>query len=342
MVTSDTFRADGDTQLVEVAVVNYPQVQLSASHGLADVFRVANEQLDLVNAPGSRFRVSHWAWSQDGVYCTLDSHEGLAHAPSYVVFPPSLVPPDRMAPTPRLRQWALELRDAGATLCALCAGVFILAETGLLDNRRATTHWAFAEEFAHRFPSVRLDIGQMVVEEPDLITAGGIMAWVDFGLSIVESVAGPRAMLQTSRFMLADAPRQHQLPYQGFSPVLHHHDRVVLQTQERIDSELESAPTLEQLAQTATTHPRTLQRRFKAATGLTISDYIQQLRLERARHALATTDASVENIARSVGYVDAATLRRLIKRDTGLTPAGYRAKFRSRSLLQARDTAGRD
>ncbi|MCT1765158.1 helix-turn-helix domain-containing protein [Brevibacterium casei] len=326
--------ADADKR-PEIAIVRYRECQLAAVYGLTDVFRVANEQLALLGRDET-VRVSHWEWSEDGVQCVFDSHPGRPNAPTHVVFPPSLVPPQGMDSAHALRDWALARRGDGAVLCGLCAGVFVLAETGLLDHRSATTHWAFAEEFAQRFPAVRLDARRMVVDEGDVITAAGIMAWLDFGLSLVESMFGPSMMIRTSRFMLADAPRTDQLPYMGTLPSTTHQDEVVLLAEETIDRELGSAMTLGRLAAVTATHPRTLQRRFKTATGKTVTQYVQQLRVERANHALATTDDTFESIARSVGYDDPTTLRRLILRETGLTPTGYRQKFGAKSLVRGR------
>ncbi len=212
-------------------------------------------------------RVSHWEWSEDGVQCVFDSHPGRPNAPTHVVFPPSLVPPQGMDSAHALRDWALARRGDGAVLCGLCAGVFVLAETGPLDHRSATTHWAFAEEFAQRFPAVRLDARRMVVDEGDVITAAGIMAWLDFGLSLVESMFGPSMMIRTSRFMLADAPRTDQSPYMGTLPSTTHQDEVVLLAEETIDRELGSAMTLGRLAAVTATHPRTLRAGSKPQRG---------------------------------------------------------------------------
>lgn len=335
MVTNDTNLGDRDIVRPEVAIVAYGDCQLSAVYGLTDVLRVAGEQLASLGRP-ERVRVTHWQWSPDGMRCSYDSHPGVPSRPTHVIFPPSLVPPARMEAAGALGEWAMSRRDEGAVLCGLCAGVFVLAETGLLDYRRATTHWAFAAEFARRFPQVRLEAERMVIDEQDVITAAGIMAWLDFGLSLVESLFGPSVMLRTSRFMLADAPRTEQLPYMAQLRSAEHHDELVLLAQETIDRELANAPTLARLAAATATQPRTLQRRFRAATGLTITQYLQGLRVERATYALATTTDTFEAISRSVGYDDPTTLRRLIQRQTGLTPAQYRARFAGPGLLSGR------
>ncbi|MFC9473065.1 GlxA family transcriptional regulator [Nocardia sp. NPDC056952] len=317
----------------EIALVAYPDCQMAAVFGLTDVFRVAGEQAQTCGNPHGNIRVSHWKADEHGVTCTYDSRPGAHHRPTHVIFPPSLIAPEHMQAVDPLRRWALALRADGAVLGALCAGVFVLAETGVLDHRPATTHWAFADEFARRFPAVKLDATQMVIDEGDIITAAGIMAWVDLGLSLVESLLGSSVMLRTSRFMIADAPRQQQTPYMELlpAPSSKHADVQVQLVQENIHSELSRPLSVEALARTVSMHPRTLQRRFTKATGMPITEYIQAARLEQVTHDLAVTDHTFEHIAQSVGYVDTSTLRKLIRRTTGLTPAEYRQKFRAPS-----------
>ncbi|KAF0845217.1 AraC family transcriptional regulator with amidase-like domain [Nocardia caishijiensis] len=319
----------------EIALVAYPRCQMAAIFGLTDVFRVAGEQAAILGSPDTPVRVSHWQLDEHDVVCTYDSRPGTAHRPTHVIFPPSLVEPEHMGSADTLRRWALGLRADGAVLGALCAGVFVLAETGVLDRRPATTHWAFADQFARRFPSVELDATRMVIDDGDVITAAGIMAWVDLGLSLVESLLGPTVMLRTSRFMIADAPRQHQMPYMDFKPPNTHTDEEVLRIQQRIQSELDRPLSIEDLARSVSLHPRTLQRRFSKATAMSVTEYIQAARLERVMQDLAVTDHTLERIAQSVGYTDTSTLRKLVRRSTGVTPAEYRRKFRTPSTRVA-------
>ncbi|MEV0685653.1 helix-turn-helix domain-containing protein [Nocardia sp. NPDC050378] len=276
-------------------------------------------------------RVSHWRLDEHDVICSYDSLPGTAHRPTHVIFPPSLVEPARMRSADALRRWALGLRAEGAVLGALCAGVFVLAETGVLDRRPATTHWAFADQFARRFPAVELDATRMVIDDGDIITAAGIMAWVDLGLSLVETLWGPNVMLRTSRFLIADSPRRQQIPYMEIMPSNEHDDDAVLRVQERIQAELDRPLSIEDLARSVSLHPRTLQRRFSKATAMSVTEYLQSARLERVVHDLAVTDHTLERIAQSVGYTDPSTLRKLVRRSTGLTPAEYRRKFRAPS-----------
>jgi transcriptional regulator GlxA family with amidase domain len=125
--------------------------------------------------------------------------------------------PERMVSQPGAAAWMRARHADGATLCSVCAGAFVLAETGLMDGRRATTRWAFAHQLASRFPKVHLAEDHMVLDEGDIITAGGILAWTDLGLTLVERLLGPATMLATARFLLVEPPRSTQRPSRNSS-----------------------------------------------------------------------------------------------------------------------------
>ena len=315
----------------EVGLLEYDDCQVSAIHGLRDIFRVASEYAVESADPASVIRVSTWTVSatDEGpvTVCSSDTHPGLEHRLSHVIIPPSLVVPELMTPVSELTDWLVGLRAEGTTLCAVCAGVFVLAETRLLDSRDATTHWAFAEELARRHPNVRVDASRMVIDDLDIVTAAGILAWVDLGLTLVDRMLGPSVMLHTARFVLADPPRRRQSLYQEFTPRLQHGDTDIREVQAQLHASLHEPHPVEHLAQTVAMHPRTLQRRFKEATGLTTTEYIQAARIAKARVALELTNEPVARISRNVGYLDVSNFRRLFQRATGVTPSEYRNRF---------------
>jgi transcriptional regulator GlxA family with amidase domain len=119
-------------------------------------------------------RISHWqAGTDDGdIRCTWDSHPGDRHRLTHVIVPPSIVMPDKMRPVQAPAAWLAARHAEGATLCSVCAGAFVLAETGLVNGRRATTHWAFANALAARFPEVEVAVERMVIDDGDIMTAG--------------------------------------------------------------------------------------------------------------------------------------------------------------------------
>lgn len=312
------------TLVAEIGLLIYPDCQLAAIHGLTDLFRIAGEW---TGEPPRAIRLSHWQASETGVEPVWDSHPGKAHRLSHVIAPPSLIMPDRMAPAPRAAQWMKEQHRSGTTLCSVCAGAFVLAETGLMDGRRATTHWAFAQQLAHRFPKVHLADEKMVVDEGDIMTAGGILAWADLGLTLVGRLLGPATMLATARFLLIEPPRNSQRPFAQFIPKLDHSDDAIRQCQHRIHAEAASLQGVSDLADGVGMSGRTFLRRFSAATGMTPVEYLQQVRIAKAREALERTLVPVDRIAWDVGYSDPAAFRKLFQKLTGLPPAAYRQQF---------------
>ncbi|KUN29753.1 hypothetical protein AQJ23_03115 [Streptomyces antibioticus] len=167
----------------------------------------------------------------------------------------------------------------------------------------------------------------MVVDGVDIMTAAGILAWVDLGLTLVDRMLGPSVMLHTARFVLADPPRRRQSLYQEFTPRLQHGDPEIREVQTRLHAGLHEPHSVEHLAQSVAMHPRTFQRRFKEATGLTATEYIQAARIAKARESLELTNEPVAHISRSVGYLDVSNFRRLFQRATGVTPSEYRSRF---------------
>ena len=324
-------RIPAPTPAAQVGLLIYPDCQLAAVHGLTDLFRIAGEWAAKAagEGPAPFIRVSHWTASEDEgrVACTWDSHPGAPHALTHVLAPPSLVMPERMQPMPASAAWMKARHGEGSALGSICAGAFVLAETGLADGRRATTHWAFAEALAARFPAVKVAASAMVLEDGDLMTAGGILAWTDLGLTLVERLLGPSVMLATARFLLIDPPRRSQLPFAAFQPRFDHGDAAVLKAQHAIHARAAQGTGVPELAAVAGLGERTFLRRFAKATGMRPVEYLQQVRIARAREALELTRDPVDAIAWSVGYADPAAFRKLFQRLTGETPMAYRRRF---------------
>lgn len=316
--------------VAEIGLIVYPNCQMSAIYGLTDIFRVATEYASKDNrGPAHAVRVTHWTPTGERIACVFDSHPDAGeHHLSYLISPPSLVVPQQMKPADnQLRHWMKQAKTQGTTLCGVCAGVFVLAEARMLDNRDATTHWAFAEELARRYPKIRVDSSRMVIDAVDIITAAGILAWVDLGLTLVERLMGPSVMLHTSRFILADPPRRQQSLYREFIPPMDHGDADILRVQNHIHSHSDNQLPIQHIAAIAHLQPRTLQRRFLKATGMSLAEYLLAIRIAEARELLELTTLSVERISKDVGYRDVSTFRKTFKRTTGITPTEYRNRF---------------
>lgn len=309
----------------EIGLLIYPDCQLAAVYGLTDLFRIACEWSS-IDADGGRrcVRVSHWRMEGDGVSCVFDTHAGLPHELAYVIAPPSIVMPDRMQAMPAASTWLLARHAAGATVCSVCAGAFVLAETGLIDGRRATTHWAFADRLSERFPAIDVAAETMIIDDGDVITAGGILAWADLGLLLVEKLLGQATMLETARFLIVDPPRRSQSRYKAFLPRFDHGDKEILAVQHQMHAAPERHTSIAEWAAGVHLSERTFQRRFFRATRLKPTEYLQTVRVMKARRLLETTTESIESIAWSVGYADSAAFRKVFSRLTDATPNEYR------------------
>jgi transcriptional regulator GlxA family with amidase domain len=205
-------------------------------------------------------------------------------------------------------------------LASICAGAFLLAETALLDGRTATTHWLYVERFNARFPAVRLDADQLLIDGEDLVTAGGLMAWTDLGLRLVDRYLGAKRMLDTARILVIDPPGRQQRYYSAFSPRLSHGDSAVLAVQAWLQETGAQDIALATLAQRAGLEQRTFLRRFRQATGMTTTAYCQQLRVGRARELLQASRLPLERVAWEVGYSDPGAFRKVFTRVVGLSP----------------------
>ena len=212
-------------------------------------------------------------------------------------------------------------------LAAVCGGVFMLARSGLLAGRQATTHWAFNEEFAIQFPDVLTETDRMLIDYGDVVTAGGVLAWADLGLMLVERFLGPSVMLDTARFMNIEPPGREQQFYSDFVPKIKHGDSAILKAQHWLSTQRERPIAVADIARYACLEPRTFLRRFVSATGMKPTEYQQRLRITRAREMLEFSRTSIDKIAASVGYDDIGGFRRVFRKIMGLTPSEYRQRF---------------
>lgn len=258
--------------------------------------------------------------------------DGLAGAPGQkicdvLILPPSLEPPIASEAALPLARWLRERHGEGSVLASICAGAFLLGETGLLAGRTVTTHWAYTEAFRDRFPDARLDIDRLIIDGSDIISAGGLMSWTDLGLKLVDRFLGPVVMAKAARMMLVDPPGREQRYYSGFVPRLNHGDTAVLKAQHFLQANEGKEARLPILADEAGLEQRTFLRRFQKATGLTATDYAQRLRVAKAQELLQFSQLAVERVAWEVGYADPGAFRKIFLRIVGLPPGEYRQRF---------------
>src|SRR5215469_2876846 len=261
---------------------------------------------------------------------TLNPHDSIATAerPDLLLIPS--VGDDVLSSLTSLRAfvpWIKECSAHGVRLVSMCTGTFLLGETGLLNGRSATTHWAFADLFRRTYPQVNLLPERLIVDEGNIITAGASTSFLDVVLYLVELYCGREAAILTAKVLLIEMGRYTQLPYTIFSSQKTHRDQQILRIQQFMENQMARQIAVEDLAKRAEMSTRNFDRRFRAAVGEAPTSYLQKLRIEKAKRLLETTDHSVSEIMLKVGYEDERSFRRLFRSLAQLSPKAYRRKY---------------
>ncbi|TEA62589.1 GlxA family transcriptional regulator [Pseudomonas sp. CH235] len=322
---------DAKPAVVELGVLIYPGAQMAAVHGLTDLFAVANRvAAEHQSAQLPRLRVSHWQVEGDQPPVRVHDSDPCAEAGLVaVVIPPSIGGFSAAQVSAGLIHWLREQHARGATLGGVCVGSLLLAESGLLDGRSATTHWTSAKAFAERYPHIKLKADTPIVDDGDLITTAGLMAWSELGLRLVDRLLGPSIASATARFLVVEHSDSASACGSNFAPILNHGDAAILKVQHWLQGNGATDVSLTAMAERAGLEERTFLRRFRAATGLKPTEYCQHLRVGKAREMLEFTNGTIDHIAWTVGYQDPGAFRATFKKITGLAPSEYRTRFGS-------------
>ena len=223
-----------------------------------------------------------------------------------------------------------ELHRNGTVLASICTGAFVLAATGLLNGKRATTHWGLAKLFARRFPEVILEPQQTITDEGSLLCSGGANAGADLALHLVRRYCGIETACHCAKALLLDPARTSQSPYEVYHSTKNHGDEQITPIQQWLEKNFHTSISIDLLARRAAMSRRTFERRFKNATGDSPLQYLQRIRVENAKFFLETSQKSFDEITTKVGYEDSSTFRRIFSKTTGLQPGSYREKFNNR------------
>jgi transcriptional regulator GlxA family with amidase domain len=334
-----------------VSIVALPEAMVSPVSGLFETFKAAGSMAashDRDRARGEPFEVEivgERAGTIEGPSGLTIGAQRAVHEidKTDIVIVPSMALDEEVdwvpGRHPAMVAWIRAMYERGAIVCSACTGGMLTAEAGLLDGQEATIHWVAEDYFRERHPEVVLRIDEALVvsgEGGRIVTSGAANAWHDLALYLIARHVGPATAQALARFYLVQWHRGGQAAFQVFDPGTDHGDAVVLAAQRWIaDSYAVAAPVAEMVRRSGLT-PRTFKRRFRAATGETPISYVQRIRIERAKRALETGSAPIEEISWAVGYEDAASFRRLFKRVTGVTPGEYRRRFQLPDLPHMR------
>ncbi|MEL7098549.1 MAG: helix-turn-helix domain-containing protein [Pseudomonadota bacterium] len=212
-------------------------------------------------------------------------------------------------------------------VAANCNGTLLLAETGLLAGKTATTAWWLENVFRRRYPKVRLDTAALIAEYPRLMTTGAMTANLNRAMNLVSRFAGPQIAAACSRTMLIDGGTQSQQPYQDLMPPELSSDPRAAKARYWMYIHMSEAIDQLDLARKVNVSQRTLIRKFRAELGQTPLTYLQNRRIEAAKRLLGTSKTPLSEVVHRVGYADVSSFSRLFKSKTPLTPKDYRQKF---------------
>lgn len=250
-----------------------------------------------------------------------------------IIIPPIIKNYSEIRVSSKIIDWLIYQYNNKAILSSSCVGSFILAKTGLLDKKSATTHWAYEELFKKEFPNINLDIDKILVDEKNIITAGGINAYMDLCLYLVEKLHSNKTATQLANLMLIDRGRVSQKSYKAFSTIFLFDDEDIKNSIVFMKENLHKQLNVFDIANSINLTEKTFTRRFKKALNSSPLQYLKTLRVEKAKELLISTNKSFSDITLEVGYFDENSFRKFFKQESSLNPKEFRKRFQQNVSL---------
>lgn len=227
-------------------------------------------------------------------------------------------------------RWLRRQLAAGAHICSVCTGAIVLAEAGLLDEAEVASHWSAAAIFRDRYPQIRFHPERILCNSGRngrIITTGGASSWEDLALHLIARHCGHEEAVRIAKVFVLGDRSDGQLPFAVMMRPKLHTDAIIKDSQSWLARHSSISNPVARMVQRSGLPERTFKRRFKAATGYAPVEYVQSVRIERAKQLLEQRSDSIEKIAAATGYEDPAFFRRLFKRRAGVTPGDYRRRY---------------
>jgi transcriptional regulator GlxA family with amidase domain len=313
----------------KVVVVAFPDVQMLDVAGPTEVFSLATRMgharydVELIANGAGRFRAS------SGLELTPRRSIAACRGPidTLVVAGGAGVPGAER--DDKLIRWLARAAARSRRVSSVCNGAFLLARAGLLDGRRATTHWMACSALERRYPEVIVERDPIFVRDGSTWTSAGVTSGMDLALALVEEDAGRAAALEVARMLVLYVRRpggQSQFSAQLSADLAEREP--LREVQDWIVENPGADLSVDALADRAHMSPRNFARAFRKEVGVTPAAYVEGVRVERAQHALETSAASIETIAARSGFGTPETMRRAFRRRLGVSPGDYRSRFR--------------
>jgi len=322
--------------MIEITVLLLDQMFSSTAIGPMEVFRHAGSLWNvLTGTPGNaRFHVT--TATADGRPVNCDGEIQIkpnvalreVHKTDLIFVPTTGLSVDdvveRNAP---IVPWLKRRSNRGVAVASVCSGVGLVAAAGLLDGKRATTHWGLAERFREKYPRVQWMPEMMVTEDHGFYCGGGVNASLDLSIYLVERFCGHEVAIQTAKALLIETPRAWQSGFAIVPLKTDHTDDAISSAQEWMHKNFAKTFALDDPARRVGMSVRNFVRRFKDATGDSPLAYLQKLRIAAAKRMLESNHRTMQEISDAVGYQDIAFFRSLFQRHTGVSPSAYRERF---------------
>ena len=327
---------------IEVVIIAVPETAGSALYGMVDVLLAAGniwQTLVRTDPVETLFRVRILSEAGEPFICG----NGIPVTPDFsvtddpeariVILPELWLGPDEhlRGRYPELMDWIRRQHRHGSSIYSACSGAVMLAETGLLNTCDATSHWGYQDLFRKYYPEVNFrPEPNLAFADPagQIVTAGGTTSWHDLAIHIISRHCSPGEALRIAKVYLLKWHSEGQLPYETLLRNSPHADSVVRDCESWLADHYTENGAVHRVAELSDIPERTLKRRFKIATGSSLIEYLQNLRVEEAKRLLEAAELPVDEISFAVGYEDPSFFRRLFKRLTGLTPSQYRRMFK--------------
>ncbi len=319
-----------------IAMLVYPECELIDVSGPMSVFNFANFALRLTGQSNKPVYTLTIAADSTGPVKTssgicivadqsienvIDGIDTLLVAGGHII--------DHAIHDEKIRHWLIQMAPRVRRLASICTGAFILAESGLLNNRKATTHWLYSQTFANQYQNVQLECEKIFVRDGNVYTSGGVTAGIDLALSLVEEDWGWNIASHVARGMLIFMRRpggQSQFSSYIFNEAKSRNDFRELQA--FIASNPNADLSVEKLAERMAMSPRNFSRIFYQEVGITPAKFVERVRLEAARNMVLQTDLPIDNIAANCGFNRPEQMRRAFYRQLNVSPHEYRSSFK--------------
>ncbi|MFZ6638570.1 GlxA family transcriptional regulator [Undibacterium sp. TC4M20W] len=324
--------------IIRIGVLVYPGCLRSGAVMPLDVFTIANTLAGIRPAGSKPVQFeAFWVSARGDILQEVDGLHFQAHDIHKQKLDALMVPGvdhrdsnqldgllDALAPEQALMETYLQ---QDSLLISSCSSTSLLARTGKLDGRRATTSWWLSAYFRKNFPQVLLEAEELIVVDGQLVSSGGVTSYIDLSLWLVGHFAGEELRQMTAKILVVDANRNSQAPYVAKAIMQDQGHAVIERARRWLNKRLDQQWAMADLASYCNVSQRTLLRRFQESMKLSPIHYVQQLRVERAKALLETTRLSLEDITARCGYEDVSSFSKIFKQWAQVTPKDYRRRF---------------